>query len=131
MTTWSFKIDGTEINDNVMFHVAGIPQIDDVPEYDVILVSLADRHPVFVRTQPTEGVYTMNIAMIPPCPPDEYQTRKDFLKSVMTPGLHTLTYQGRGMAAPASMDVIVRSMIFAYKLRLCSVGLVAPEPILV
>ena len=129
---WSYKIDGNEINDNVQFHVTGLPELDDEPDDEVILAKLAGDHPVFIRTQPVDTVYTLLIAMMPPVSNATYQTRLALLKSWFTAGVpHTLTVEARGMDEPKSVVVIRRGITVNFKLRLVAIQLVVPKPVLV
>jgi hypothetical protein len=131
---WSFKIDGTEINRNASnptgTFIVQIPELENQFEQDAILVEIDGDYPAFVRMQPREGQYTILISMTP-CTWGDYQTRLQTLKTLLSPGQHTLTVQARGMPTAKSVVIVVKSMQIDAKIRLVTVAAVVPRPVLV
>lgn len=129
---WSIKIDGTELNTLPTGgdFLCEIPEIDNVPEQDQVVVAMDGDYPAFIRLQPREASWTLNLSMRG-CDWATYQTNLDYLKSVLSSGPHTLTVQVRGMASPKSTTVVVCAMMVEAKSRAVSVKLSVPKPVLV
>jgi len=129
---WSIKIDGTEINTlpNGGDYIAEIPEIDNIAEFDQVTVGMDGDYPAFIRLQPREATWTLNISM-KACTWETYQTRLTWLKSVLSLGPHTLTVQVRGQATPVSATVVVCGIIVEAKSRALSIKLSVPKPVLV
>ena len=129
---WSIKIDGTEINTLPVGgnYLCEIPEIDNVAEFDQITVAMDGDYPAFIRLQPREASWTLNISM-KSCDWPTYQTQLAYLKSLLSSGPHTLTVQVRGMPDPKSTMVVVCAMMVEAKSRAVSVKLSVPKPVLV
>lgn len=125
---WSIKIDGVELND-ITTYFTEIPEIENIPEDDVVTVPIDGRAPAYIRNQPVEAHYTILIASRP-CTWEMWSTRITSLKALLTRGSHTLTVQVRGMAAAASTTVVIKGMMIEAKNRRVAVSLVAMTPIL-
>jgi hypothetical protein len=129
---WSIKIDGVELNTLPTggHYICEIPEIDNVPEQDQVVVAMDGDYPAFIRLQPREASWTLNLTM-KPCDWPTYQTRLAYLKSLLSSGPHTLTVQVRGMDVEKSVTVIVCAMMVEAKSRAISVKLSVPKPVLV
>lgn len=128
---WSIKIDGNELNSvrTGGNFLAEIPQLENMPDYDPVIVPMDGAYPAFIRLQPRESAWALNIAM-KPCDWATWQTQLQSLKAVLTAGVHTLTVQVRGMPSPVSTTVVVRGMMVEPKARVLSVQLLVPKPVL-
>lgn len=128
---WSIKMDGVELNTLPTggHFLCEIPEIDNVPELDQVTVAMDGNYPAFIRLQPREASWTLNLTM-KPCDWETYQTRLDYLKSVLYSGVHTLTVQVRGMSTAKSTTVVVCAMTVDAKSRAVSVKLSVPKPVL-
>ena len=124
---WTYQIDSLNINDGVNFFTLEVPEIDNPPSSDIILVEHAGDVPDFVREQPTEGLFTP-LLFIPGTTEASWNTNITALRAVLTPGLHTFTVQARGWPSAKSVQVVRRNFATNYKLRQVTVGLVAPNP---
>lgn len=130
---WSYKIDGYELNRNASnptgnYHVQ-IPELQNLPEQEVILAPIDGDYPAFVRNQPKEANWTILIAVRPNTPADWY-TELTNIQTRLSAGLHTLTVQARGMTVEATVKIVVKSMNIDYKQRLITVAAVVPNPTL-
>ena len=128
---WSIKIDGQELNTAPTGgnYVASIPEIENVADYDAVTVPIDGDYPAFIRLQPRESTWTLNIAM-KACNWATYQTQIASLKTLLAPGIHTLAVQIRGMTAAKSATVVVRGMMIQPTARALSVTLFVPKPVL-
>lgn len=124
---WSYKVDGHELND-ITNYFTQIPEIDNDPEQDPVMVEMEAGYPWLVRLQPVQGAYTILVQMRS-CPWDVYQSRLAQLKGWLAPGVHTLTVQARGMGSAKSLTVVTRGMMVDAKLRRLAVTAVAPVPV--
>ncbi len=123
---WSIKVDGNELNDHAAYWTM-IPEWDNAPDDDVVLVEIDGSSPSYIRNQPKEGVYTLLIA----CPGSTWSTwntRLTALRSVLTKGVHTLTVQIRGMPTAASVTIVVRGSMVMPKERRLVVNCIVPQP---
>ena len=125
---WSYKIDGTEINDRTTLFTQ-IPELSNVFEQDIILAQIDGDYPVYIRTQPTEGriSFLINIAYSSPA---SFDTTLTSLKALFTQVPHTLTVQARGMSTTKTLTFIPQGMMVDYKQRLVTVSAVVPKPVL-
>lgn len=134
---WTYTLGALDLNDFTNWIVVQLPELDDMPVQEPVLVEMAGDYPAFIRQQPQSGTFTLNLVAIElsgsgrpiSCRPETWQTRMDALRAELTPGFKTLTVQARGMAAPKSVQVIYSGMGTNYKLRLVSLDLVAPKPV--
>lgn len=127
---WSVKVDGgVELNDHVNY-VTEVPQIDDVPDWDVKIVPIDGTYPAYVRADPTSGVYTVNVQMSA-CSYATFRTRMAALDAMFTMGAsHTLTVQVRGMPSALSVTIIPRGKAVDAKLRKVTYNCHVPVPVL-
>jgi hypothetical protein len=128
MALWTYQIDSLDINDGVNFTVVAVPEIDNLPPTDIILVERAGDTPEYVREQPVEQVYTAEI-FVEGVGETTWYARMQSLKAVLLPGLHTFKVQARGWPAAATVQVVKRNMSTNYKLRGVTLELVAPNPV--
>lgn len=128
---WSIKVDGTELNTAPTggSFIAEIPEIEDIAQMDVVSVAIDGSYPAFIRLQPREGTWTLNIAM-KPCSWATWQTNLATLSAILTPGVHTLTVQIRGQSSPLSTTIVVKGRMTAPKQRALSYTLFVPKPVL-
>lgn len=127
---WSYKIDGTEVNDRTNFFTQ-VPELENTPQMDVILKTVDGDYPSFIRVQPKEMGYTFIIAMTP-CTWATYQSRLQTLKTIFTPGTHTFTVQARGQASPTSVTIVATgSLSIMPKERIITISVIAPKPVFV
>lgn len=125
---WSYKIDGgIELNDIVNFNTQ-VPQIDDIPDFDVKSVPIDGTYPTFIRADPTSGVYTFLIQMSS-CTNPVYQSRLATLSGIFTPTLHTFAFRARGMAAAKSVLIVPRGRVVNFKLRQVVYTCYVPIPV--
>lgn len=123
--TWTHKVDGHEINDRVKY-LTDVPEIDNLPDHDLLLFPIAGDWPAFIRAQPREGILTFNVQMMP-CTWETYQERLAELSGWLTPGVHTYTFQVRGMAAPATLYVVFRNRVVDAASRRLTFAAVVPK----
>lgn len=137
LVPWTYRIDALDVNDWANYVVEELPELDNATIYDLILVPMAGDFPWYVRSQPTEGQFTLNLTAVQPnpfggnpvaCTETQWALRLAALRAVLTPGLHTLTVKARGMTAEKSVQIALRSMATAYKTRGISLSLTAPTP---
>lgn len=124
---WSYKIDGTEVNDRTNFFVV-VPELDHDFEQEAIMVSVQGDYPSFIRNQPKEGAYTFIVSMTN-CTWATYQTRLATLKAIFSNGIHTFTVQARGMASAKSVTLVVQGITVQAKERVVTVRTIAPKPV--
>lgn len=128
---WSYVVDGTELNDLESYHCF-VPEIDNIQTRRVITQEVEGDYPVFIRSQPMEGIYTFMIAFKGAEDPVMYQSRVDAIKELFDPSsLHTFTVQARGMSIPKSTQIVTESVTPDYRTRTVVVQCAAPRPILV
>lgn len=131
--TWVTTLDGLDLHDGVNFITESIPEVDDAPPYDPIMVEMAGSWPKHVRDQPASAVYTLNLHIMGGvgvvATEGQWASRLAALRAVLGPGKHTLTVRRRGMASTKSVQVIFRGMATNYRLRSVSVDLIAPKPL--
>lgn len=101
---WTLTLDGTSLNNHTDWD-SYIPEIDNGFSGDVILVQIAGDTPYYVRVQPREGKFNLLVQMRP-CSAATFRSRFEALKALLTPGLHTLVVQVRGMADAKTYSVI-------------------------
>lgn len=126
-SVWSYKIDGTEINDGTNYWTT-IPEIENVFAMDAILAPIDGDYPMLIRLQPKEGSYTLQTWA--PGEPAAWDTKLATLKALLTQAPHTLSVQVRGMAAAKSVIVVPTTIIVSYTQRLLTATLLAPKPVL-
>lgn len=128
---WSIKIDGTEVNTLPTggYLVAEIPELENIPDWEPVTVPIDGDWPSFIRLQPVDTSWTVNISMAA-CDWATYQTRIAALRALFSQGVHTLTVQVRGQASPLSATVVARGMMVNAKARSASVSLYVPKPVL-
>lgn len=138
MAAWLYAIDNVNLNDWENFVTEALPELDNVAIHDLVLVAMAGDYPWYVRSQPREGQYTLNVTAVQPnpsggnpapCTPEQWAQRLVVIRSLMTPGPHVLTVQARGMTAAKSMTVMPASMATTYRIRAISLSLIAPTPV--
>lgn len=113
---WSYKIDGgIELNDIVNF-VTQVPQIDDIPDFNIVSVPIDGTYPVFIRADPSSGIYTFLIQMSA-CSNAVFRSRLATLDGIFTPSMHTFTFQARGMPSAKSVQLFPRGRLVAFKQR--------------
>lgn len=128
---WSYRVDGTELNDNVDF-VCFVPEIHNVQPRQVMLADRDGDFPVFIRSQPQAGSYTFLIAMKGADTAELWWSRYETLKALFDPTTyHTLSVQARGMTERQEVTFIVESMQPDFKTRTVVASAVAPNPNLV
>jgi hypothetical protein len=125
---WSIKVDGTEINTGNF--ITEIPDLDSIGSVDAVLVTIPNDYPVFIRTQPLDSTININTQM-KPCAWATFQTNLATLRGILTPGLHTLTVQVRGMATAKSLTIVVKSMAVEAVGRRVSTQALVPTPVFV
>lgn len=124
---WSYKIDGYELNDGVNF-VVFIPEIDNESADDAILAPVDGDYPVFIRLQPTPIVLSLNVQVVPSEWP-LYSSRVNWLKNLLSGGLHVLEVQARGQTSPKWGKVAMTSLAMGDpKTRRLSFQLQMPYP---
>lgn len=126
---WSHKIDGgIELNDVVNF-VTQVPQVQDIPDWDVKSVPIDGTYPTFIRADPSPGIYTFLIQMSS-CTDPVYDSRLATLDAIFTIGVaHTHTFRVRGMGAAKSVVVIPRGRIINFKQRQVVYTCYVPVPV--
>jgi hypothetical protein len=125
---WSIQVDGHELND-LTNYVTQIPEIEDLPADDIILVPIDGAPPAYIRSQPKEAIYSILLSM-KPCNWATYQAHMASLRSILPKGVPlTLQVQIRGMSSPMSTIIIVRSWAVNAKQRSIAVTTVAPVPL--
>lgn len=125
---WSYKIDGgIELNDITNFNTQ-VPQIDDVPDWDIKSVPIDGTYPAFIRVDPTSGIYTFLIQMSP-CIESVFRSRLTTLAGIFTPAPHTFTFQARGLSAPKSVLIVPRGRIVEYKMHKLVINCHVPVPV--
>ena len=126
-STWSYKLDGVELNDYVYF-LAEIPEIDNVADMEPVLIPVDGDYPVFLRLQPAGRILSVNIQIMP-CSWALYSSRLNWIKTSFDGGPHLLTVQAHGMSIPKSINVYTTSIAIGDpKSRRVSVQVTAPEP---
>jgi len=134
---WSYRVkvagsggSGTELNDRTTMFCE-IPELDNIMSQDIVMAPLAGDYPVFIRSQPTEGRLTFNIALRDAGAPGTYRSRIDALKALFAHNTKMkLTVQARGMAETKSLYFYVEGSMTDYKRRLISFRVLAPKPVL-
>lgn len=127
---WSVKVDGgIELNDHVNY-LTEVPQLDDVPDWDVKQVPIDGTYPAYIRSDPTSGAYTVNIQMTS-CTWATFRSRLATLDAIFTMGAtHTLAVQVRGMSASKSVVIVPRGKVVDPKLRKVTYACFVPVPVL-
>ena len=113
---WSYKVDGTEINDRVN-QFCQIPELSNRPERTLRWAQVDGDYPVVVAQQPEAGRITFLIAMRAISDSD-FDTRIRALDRLFGDGSHTLIVQARGMAVERALVFWVESTMVDYKQRL-------------
>jgi hypothetical protein len=132
---WSYKVDGVELNDGVKF-IAMVPEVDNVTPQQVVLAPRDGDYPVFIRSQPQAGNFTILIAvksaaMGMNAGNPEWQARIAELKTLFSPDqYHTLSVKVRGMSNYKSVKFVVESMQADFRSKTVVVSTVAPNPTL-
>ncbi len=136
MALWTARIETLQLNDFVNFALVEFPQADDLPPGENILVEHAGDWPDFVRWQPTSGLATVNLfagalvgGVFTSCSEAQWAQRIDAIKAVLSPGLHTFAFQGRGWTTEKSVLAGYRSMGTSYRTRGISLELFIPKPV--
>lgn len=125
---WSYKIDGgIELNDIATFNTV-VPQIDDVPDWDVKTVPIDGGYPAYIRADPTAGTYTFLIQMSP-CTEAVFRTRLTTLAGIFTIAPHTFTFQARGMSSAKSVLIVPRGRVVDFKMRKVVYNCHVPVPV--
>lgn len=128
---WSYMVDDVELNDLEKYHCL-VPEIDNIQQRRVITSEVEGDFPVFIRSQPQEGIYTFMIACRGAEDPAIYQARLDEIRTLFDPSsLHTFRVQARGMDNPKTTRIVTESVIPDYRTRTVVVSTVAPKPVLV
>ena len=127
---WSVKVDGgIELNDIVNF-MTQIPQIDDIPDWDMKTFPVDGTYPTFIRADPTSGIYTVLIQMSA-CTNAVYQSRLATLNAIFSIGAaHVLAVRVRGMTAALSVTIIPRGRVINFKQRQVVYTCYVPVPVL-
>lgn len=128
---WTYVVDGLNVNDLALYSCA-IPELDNLMQRDIILAQIAGDWPAYIRSQPVEGRFTFNIALLGAGSSPVYRARIDNLRDVVFKQgpYHTLVVKARGMAATRSMDFLVEGGMADYTRRICSFRALAPKPVL-
>lgn len=128
---WSYRVDGTELNDNTDF-VCFVPEIQNLQPRNIILAERDGDYPVFIRSQPASGSYTFLIAMKNAGTESLWDTRLATLTALFDQtSYHTLSVQARGMPERQEVQFLVEGMQLDYKTRTAVVNAAAPNPNLV
>ena len=128
---WSYRVDGTELNDNIDY-VAFVPEIQNLQPRNLILAERDGDYPVFIRSQPASGSYTFLIAMKNAGTEPLWDTRLATLTALFDQtGYHTLSVPARGMPERLEVQFLTEGLQGDFKTRTVVVNTVAPNPNLV
>lgn len=126
---WSYSVGGHELNDHTNY-VTQIPEINNVPDYNVVSVPIDGDYPAFIRADPANGVWSILIQM-QPCTWAVYETRRAQLASWLPMGVPlTLTVQIRGMTGVKSATIVPKNLIVNAKTRSLAYSCHVPIPVL-
>jgi hypothetical protein len=136
MALWTYTVNGLNVNDGANFLTVDVPELDNVAPKDVVLVPMAGDFPWFVRSQPREGTFTLNLVLTQEQAPGHYiacddagwQTRMALLRAALVDGIFPFTQAAHGATTPKSVQVAYQGMATRFKLRLVSIQLLAPNP---
>lgn len=124
---WSYKVDGTEVNDKVN-QFAQIPELSNRVNYDLITQDVDGDFPAPVRMQPRGSRLTFLIAMRNLGEAD-FDARVRALDRLFSPGAHVLTAQARGMVVERAMNFYCETTNVDYRQRLYTASCVAPRSV--
>lgn len=128
---WSHVVGGTELNTaktgGPLF--TEVPQVHDIPDWDIKSVPIDGEYPAYIRADPTSGAYTFQIQ-------GKNMTWAAWdavlvgLDALFTMGsVLTYTFQVRGMSAAKSVLIVPRGRAVDPTLRKVVYNCYVPVPV--
>lgn len=129
---WTHRVNGVEFNDPANGITCVVPEVDNAPPVELVMVPVAQNFPVHHRSQPISAVLTFLVHVVPSGDLEADYARVQTMKAACAVGTPVMyQVQVRGMPDLMEVEVIFDSvMLDEFHIGKWTATATAPDPTL-